>query len=316
MAGGGTGAFGGPGVKPTTPKPVVITNTTRANNFSTWGTTPQVKFTADQFQMAPSGGYMWAGNKGEGIEVAFIGDKNGKYVAQPNPNLEIYDPLSPINLDSAVSREIANRMATPGAITALKKIMLEKQMYQREEFARASLSQGDGPDGYFMQALRDSLSGATMTNAINSSQGSKIVMSLDDYLSQVTPAGLWAGSGGGGSGGTRKTISRQKFSPQDYDIAIDELFQQTLGRGASEEELNNFVSALQKFENKNPEVTVSKTSGNTTRTTTSGGVSGQGAMAMMKEQALAQPEAENYNKATKYLNYFRDALASPIELGK
>jgi hypothetical protein len=48
----------------------------------------------------------------------------------------------------------------------------------------------------------------------------------------------------------------------------------------------------------------------------SGGVSNEAAMAMARDQALASPEAENYNKATKYLEYFREALDSPIQLGQ
>jgi hypothetical protein len=36
---------------------------------------------------------------------------------------------------------------------------------------------------------------------------------------------------------------------------------------------------------------------------------------MMRDMALKDPAAESFNKATTYLNYFREALASPIELG-
>jgi len=36
----------------------------------------------------------------------------------------------------------------------------------------------------------------------------------------------------------------------------------------------------------------------------------------MRDQALADPEAEGYNKATKYLSYFKEALQAPQELGR
>jgi len=93
------------------------------------------------------------------------------------------------------------------------------------------------------------------------------------------------------------------------------LFQQTVGRGATEEELADFVGKLQSYEKKNPQKTVSVTSGNTTKTTQSGGVSADIMQSMMRDEALANPEAENYNKATKYLSYFMEALDNPIELG-
>jgi hypothetical protein len=60
---------------------------------------------------------------------------------------------------------------------------------------------------------------------------------------------------------------------------------------------------------------VTTRSGNTTTSTTSGGVSQQEQQLAMREMALEDPEAESYNKATTYLNYFREALASPIQLG-
>lgn len=293
--------------------PVTI-NATATSNFSTWGTGKPIGFGPDAFSWDPNNGWLWKGNQAEGISVVFIGDQTGKYIAE-TATTEGLTAGSPITLDSAIQKELQTRMAVPGGITALKNILADKQIYGSEKYAQTSLSAGDDADPYFMQALQDALIAATGTNTRLSAQGAKTILTLDDWLAQAPKTGMWESTSGGGSGGTKKTISRQKFQVEDYDVAIDELFQRTVGRGATEQELEDFVSRLQAFGDENPLVQVSKTSGKTTTQTQSGGVSSDAAMSMMKKEALANPEAEGYNKATKYLTYFMEALENPIQLG-
>jgi hypothetical protein len=190
-------------------------------------------------------------------------------------------------------------------------------MYANPKSGAMSLAQGSAFDPFFNQALQTALMYATASNAqLAATQGANPkILSFDQFMANAPTTGSYDSSSFGGGGGTKRQVVHQKFKPEEFEIAIDQLFQQTVGRGASEDELNDFVSKLQAYEKKNPQVTVSKTSGNTTTQTQSGGVDSNTMQSMMRDSALANPEAEGYNKATKYLDYFMNALKSPIELG-
>jgi hypothetical protein len=263
-------------------------------------------------------GYQWNKQPAEKpIAIAFIGDNiTGKYLPSTITSMGAAAG-SPISMDEAIQKIITEKMSKPGGIKELKALLDQKQMYSNPQSAANSMAQTDAPDPLFSQALANALIYATAANsALAATQtGTPKILSLDAYLANAPSTGSYSSSSYGSGGGTQRSVVHQKFKPEEFEIAIDQLFQQTVGRGASEDELNDFVTKLQKYEKKNPQVTVSKKSGNTTTQTQSGGVDSNTMQGIMRDEALANPEAEGYNKATKYMSYFMDALNSPIELG-
>lgn len=294
-----------------TNQPPVIINQNSTGNFFGPGA-----FSWNE-SIGNGGGYQWNQQPAENpVAIAFIGDNlTGKYLPSTLGSIGTAAG-SPISMDEALQKIIKEKMSQPNGIAGLKALLNEKQMYANPQSAANSIAQGDGPDPLFNGALMNALIFATVANtALAATQtGTPKILSFDAFLANATPSGIYSTSAFG-SGGTKRTVVHQKFKPEEFEIAIDQLFQQTVGRGASEEELNDFVSKLQSYEEKNPQVTVSTTSGNTTTQTQSGGVDSNTMQSMMRDSALANPEAEGYTKATKYLNYFMEALDNPIELG-
>lgn len=266
-------------------------------------------------------GYEWKVNEQQqsAVAISLIGDNTGRYISTKNTTQGLA-PGSPITRDEAINKIIADALGKPGAILELKKLLDEKQMYGSSRAGKQSIAAGDSPDGNLYGAVAYALDEATAFNAKIAAQQGDVsnpkIVSFEQFLIEASKSGIYESSSfGGGSGGRQTTITHQKFKPEDFDVAIDQLFQQTVGRGATEEELNEFVSKLQAYEKKNPQKTVSIKSGDTTTVTQSGGVSSDILTSRMREAALASPEAESYNKATKYLSYFMEALDNPIELG-
>lgn len=325
MAGGGTGSFGGPGgSKPYTPPFNVTTAGTGAGTMGTGKPPVTIKPTGNLFGPGAFAwndsvnGYQWNQQPAEQpIAIAFIGDNlTGKYLPSTITSMGAAAG-SPISMDEALQKIITEKMSKPGGIQELKTLLDQKQMYANPKSSANSIAQGDAPDPLFSQALANALIYATAANtALAATQtGTQKILSFDAYLANAPVTGSYSSTSFGGGGGTQRQVVHQKFKPEEFEIAIDQLFQQTVGRGASEDELNDFVSKLQAYEKKNPQVTVSTKSGNTTTQTQSGGVDSNTMQSIMREEALANPEAEGYNKATKYLDYFMDAIKSPIELG-
>ncbi len=326
MAGGGTGGAGQ--IKP-------------QSGFPTWGQgvipvpgakKPEITFKYSTGLGNPFGpgfvlpsqavqGYEWKVNaeQEKAFAIALIGDKTGRYIPSGYSG-EGAAGGSPLSRDEAIAKIITDASAKPGGILALKKQLDEKQMYNTPRDGKASITSGDALDGNFYAALATALDAATGFNASLAAQQGNVsnpkIYSFEQFLVEAPKTGVYNSTSFGGGGGGRTTrITHQKFSPEDFDIAIDQLFQQTVGRGATEEELNEFVTKLQAYEKNNPQKIVSTTSGDTTKVVQSGGVSGDIIASKMREEALAAPEAESYNKGTKYLSYFMEALNNPIELG-
>lgn len=313
----------GPG-KPLKPKPPTVSTNTGVNtnvdirptpgfNFSSMGSTNPFGVGKLNYNDQVDG-YIWEGNEGEKFGIAFIGDSiTGKYL--PSTSMTAGMTVgSPLEINEAINRIFADYNSKPGGIEALKSLLNEKQMYGSPKFGATSIGQGAAFDPHFRTAVETALIYATASNAqLAASQGRNAkILSFDQFLANATPTGSYSNSA---FGGTERMVVHQKFKPEEFEIAIDQLFQQTIGRGASEKELNDFVSKLQSYEKKNPQITTRTTSGNTTTQTQSGGVSTAIMQSMMRDEALTNPEAEGYNKGTKYLDYFMSALNSPIELG-
>jgi hypothetical protein len=330
MAGGGTGAFGGPG------------GAEKARtSFPTWGTgsmgttpgggkpvvKPPVTFNFNGGNnpfgagfILPSEtvqGYEWKVNSEQqyAFAISLIGDKTGRYIPSKYAG-EGAVAGSPVSRDEAISKVITDLVGTPGSILKLKEQLNDKQMYANQKAGNQSVATGDDLDSYFYSALATALDAATAFNAKIAAQQGNVsnpkIYSFEQFMLEAPKTGSYDTTSFG-YGGT--SITRQKFKPEDFDIAIDQLFQQTVGRGATEDELNDFVKKLQAYESKNPQKTVTTGSQQNSVTTQSGGVSTDIVQSMMRKEALANPEAEKYNKATKYLTYFMEALDNPIELG-
>ena len=320
MAGGGTGNLiaqgGSTPYVPSTASQINPTATSSNFNFTTAGTGfSSIGFGPGTINYDINNGwYNWAGNEIQPTPIVFIGDNlTGKYIPSTNATAGLA-PGSPLDMDEAIGKIIQDANAKPGGIEALKKLLDEKQMYASREFGSASIQQGAAFDPYFTKAVANALMSATAANAqLAASQGGKSpkILSFDQFLANAPSSGMYGAS----PFGTTRNVVNQKFKPEEFEIVIDQLFQQTIGRGASKDELNDFVTKLQAYEKKNPQVQVRTTSEGGSTTTESGGVSGNEMEAMMRDQALASPEAEGYNKATKYLTYFMNALDNPIELG-
>jgi hypothetical protein len=308
--GTGTGTPLRPGYKPNNPTNTVTFNFGKGNPFGAGMILPN----------ADINGYEWKINSEQqfAVPIVLIGDKTGKYMATSLPDTAV-NPGSPLTMDEALTKIMTEAIAKPGGVLALKQQLQDKQYYANIKAGQASLAQNDGLDGYFYAALQGALNDATMYNSAAAAQQGDVtnpkVLTFEDFLMQAPKTGTYDSSSFGGGGGRRTTVTHQKFEPEDFEIAIDQLFQQTVGRGASKEELNDFVTKLQAYEKKNPQKSVSVTTGDTTKVTQSGGVSGDIMSLMMRDEALANPEAEDYNKGTKYLSYFMEALDNPIELG-
>ena len=286
------------------------------------GTTTTNPFGPGQINWDPNNEqYNWAGNIAQVTPIVFIGDNvTGKYL----PSMYSQGDLatrgmtngSPLDLNEAIRKVIMDANSKPGGVEALKALLQEKQKYGNQQIGANSIAEGAAFDANFTQAIGRALLDATGFNAqLAANQGSNPkILSFDQYLANAPISGAYNSTSLGG--GTRKNIVHQKFKPEEFEIVIDQLFQQTIGRGASEEELNEFVSKLQGYADKNPQITTSKTSGGTTTQTTTGGTDSGTIQKMMRDSALANPQAEQYNKATTYVDYFREALASPIRLGE
>ena len=320
MAGGGTGNLipqgsGQPYVPPVTPTTStssVSTTRTPTFDFINYGENPfgpgKINWDGQQ--------YNWAGNLAGATPIVLLGDNvTGKYLPSKmmTPAMQAGSPL---DIDEATKKVVMEANAKPGGIEALKALLQKKQAYGSLELGAISIAQGAAFDPHFYSAVMNALISATGVNAQIAASGGKNakLLSFNKFL-ETTSAIINYGNTTG-SGGNQKRVVYQKFKPEEFEIVIDQLFQQTVGRGASKEELVEFTSKLQGYADKNPAITTSKTSGNTTSVTESAGVTGDTVESMMRDQALASPEAESYNKATKYLTYFMDALDSPIQLGK
>lgn len=252
--------------------------------------------------------------------IVLLGNENEKIQGtQFGPNRAAEYGLSansPMSFQEAISKTIREYASKENGYTELKNELIRLNYLSGAE-ARKSLSLGEQYDPLLGAALQNAIYDASNYNynlaAKNKTMGVGF-LSFNSWL-KVAPKVGSGGSGGGSGDGSGTRVTYKTYDAADYDIAIDQLFQQTIGRGASKEELDFFVSRLQNYGNANPQTTVTKVSGDTTTATVSGGVSSERAASMMREQALAAPGAEEYNKATKYLDYLMEAISSPIQLG-
>jgi hypothetical protein len=227
---------------------------------------------------------------------------------------------TPESLDAAVDR-IAKQYADAGKMNELRTALISSGIASSQEEINALTRVQSLPDSNYMQLdgntrsiLKKGISLGSKINAALVDSGKK-AQTFDQFLEGKYSSYFGKGNtSGGGSGTPRRTVNIQKqvFTPEELELSIDAFFQEYTGQGASQEDVDFLVK---KFNKQSPQKTVNVRSGNTVTSTTTGGMSQAEQQLAMREMALQDPEAESYNKATTYLNYFREALASPIELG-
>ena len=223
--------------------------------------------------------------------IAFIGGVNGQYIGNSGPNaIPNLSPGSPIGFDNARARIIKEYMNKPGGLTELKKILNQHGFYHSAQEATTSLSWGEGVDNQLQWAMGNALQYITSVNASAYSQNpNQSILSFADGIKSVN---LKYGGGGGGTASTTRRVTHQKFTADQFDVAVDQLFQQTVGRGATKDELSNVVKLLQQYEKKHPDITVTHTSASGNMTVNQRGGVDQGTVdSIMQKAALNNPNA-------------------------
>jgi|688.fasta_scaffold187940_1 hypothetical protein len=252
------------------------------------------------------------------LPVAFIANDNGSILQDSDGN--------PIDLGTSINN-ILKEYSSAGKMNELRDLLIRSKIAATPaEVAAMNNAKRMGNSDYFGQdpntraLVQRAVQFLTISNIAavgvknNKPKFESFAQYLKGYKGDLNYL-LGQSSGGGyGSGAPRKTISlsQQVYTPEDLELNIDAFFQEYTGQGASKEDVDYLVKRLNK---QGTQKTVTTRDGNTEKSITTGGVSQGEQQLMMREMALNDPAAESYNKATTYLNYFREALESPIELG-
>jgi len=254
----------------------------------------------------------------EPTPVAFIANKNGSIYQDSDGN--------PIDLNSYVDKVITE-YSNAGKMNELRDLLITSKITvtpDEELFLNKAKniegSEYSGADFFTRSLVTRAVQFTTMSNVTaaglktNKSKFKTLEQYLGEYKGSYNYLINTDGSNGYGSGTPRRTVatSKQVYTPEDLELNIDAFFQQYAGQGASKEAVDFLVKELNK---KSTQTTVTNNKGNTSSSVTTGGISSSEEQTMMREMALNDPAAESFNKATTYLDYFREALASPIELG-
>jgi len=245
--------------------------------------------------------------------IAFIGGANGQYIGNSGTNANsALNAQSPIAFDNARSRIIQQYMNKPGGLVELKKMLNAHGLYQSPQEGAGSVSLGESYDIKFQAALTFALQTVTGFNVAAYSQNpNQSLLSFEDGVKAINLK-----YGGGGTASTTRRVTHQKFTADQFDVAVDQLFQQTVGRGATKDELSNVVKLLQQYEKKHPDITVTHTSANGNMTVNQRGGVDQGTVdSIMQKAALNNPNAEGYTKGSKYVGWVNDIIMDPMQLG-
>lgn len=263
--------------------------------------------------------YLYKGTNKEPVVIAFVANENGSIYQDGIGG-------NPIDLVSYVDKVIAE-YSNAGKMNELRQLLIDSKVtVTPDEIAfldKAKSMEGSnfsGADYYTRALVTRAVQLTTMSNInaaglkTNKSKFKTLKQFLAEYSGGYNYLINQNGNNGYGSGTPRRTVStsKQVYTPEDLELNIDAFFQQYAGQGASKEAVDFLVKELNK---KSTQTTVTNNRGNTSSSVTTGGVSNSEEQVMMRDMALKDPAAESFNKATTYLNYFREALASPIELG-
>lgn len=251
------------------------------------------------------------------LPVAFIANENGSILQDGDGN--------PIDLGTSISRIIKD-YSSSGKMNELRDLLIRSKIAATPaEVAALTNAKNMENSAYFGQdpntrvLVQRAVQFLTMSNiaAAGVKNNKPKFESFEQYLKGYKGdlnylLGQDGSNGGGGAPRRTVSLSQQVYTPEDLELNIDAFFQEYTGQGATKEDVDYLVKRLNK---QGVQKTVTTNSGNTSKSVTTGGVSQGEQQLMMRDMALKDPAAESYNKATTYLNYFREALESPIELG-
>jgi hypothetical protein len=273
---------------------------------------------------------------------AFIPDSSGDFIVYKDPKLGTSDPNSevpisfmanrsgniyqskdarPESLNSAISR-IANEYQNAGKLNELRDLFIANKFVTDPSQIKYLQAMKEASPNYADSFTRDIISTAVnYTTRLNSSianaqtYGKRTFSTFEDFVkSYKGQFNIDEDQGGGGYQSPRyeKNVSINNFDAGDIEIAVDQMFQKYTGQGADADTAKLIADKLNAMA---PQTTEIRRTGDNSVTTVTGGVTAGDQALAMREQALADPQAENYNKATTFINYFRDALKAPIQLG-
>jgi hypothetical protein len=273
---------------------------------------------------------------------AFIPDSSGDFIVYKDPKLGTSDPNSevpisfmanrsgniyqskdarPESLNSAISR-IANEYQNAGKLNELRDLFIANKFVTDPSQIKYLQAMKEASPNYADSFTRDIISTAVnYTTRLNSSianaqtYGKRTFSTFEDFVkSYKGQFNIDEDQGGGGYQSPRyeKNVSINNFDAGDIEIAVDQMFQKYTGQGADADTAKLIADKLNAMA---PQTTEIRRKGDNSVTTVTGGVTAGDQALAMREQALADPQAENYNKATTFINYFRDALKAPIQLG-
>ena len=311
------------------PDPKIVKNKNGTTASSSGDDTDKINkpydgpFAFDQNMVQGQIQYYYKGNGNNMIPVALVAGSNGKYLPHSQDYSTVYSPdgslitdtgiadNSPQTFSEATSYLINELYKTPDGVKKFKELLIAKNIIPPSAAATAMIDPTQ-VDKTTFDAIQYLVGAVTAHNVViaNKSGAKAAMWSVQDWLNNMTPLSNTK---------TETTTVHQRINPKDYEISIDKMFQDTIGRGATAEELKHFSESLQNYANANPEkrttTTTEGATGNTSTMSVSGGVSSEAAAAMMRDEALQNPEAESYTKGAKYFDWFQQAVNNTLQLG-
>ena len=273
---------------------------------------------------------------------AFIPDGTGEFIVYKDPKLGASDPNSevpisfmanrsgniyqskdarPESLNSAIAR-IANEYQNSGKLNELRDLFIANKFITDPAQIKYLQTMKSASPNYADSGTRDIIAMAiNYTTRLNSSianaqtYGKRTFSTFEDFVkSYKGQFNIDVDKGGGGYQAPRyeKNVTVNNFDAGDIEIAVDQMFQKYTGRGADADTAKLIADRLNAM---TPQTTEIRRKGDNSVTTVTGGVTAGDQALAMREEALNDPNAENFNKATTFLNYFNDALAAPFQLG-
>ena len=273
---------------------------------------------------------------------AFIPDSSGEFIVYKDPKLGASDPnsevpisfmanrsgniyqskdLRPESLNSAIAR-IANEYQNSGKLNELRDLFIANKFITDPGQIKYLQAMKSASPNYADSGTRDIIAMAiNYTTRLNSSianaqtYGKRTFSTFEDFVKSYKGQfniDTDRSSGGYQAPRYEKNVTVNKFDAGDIEIAVDQMFQKYTGQGADANTAKLIADRLNALA---PQTTEIRRKGNNAVTTITGGVTAGDQELLMREQALADPNAENFNKATTFLNYFNDALAAPFQLG-
>lgn len=273
---------------------------------------------------------------------AFDRDSSKQFIVYKDPKLGASDPNSevpvsfmanrsgniyqtkdarPESLNSAIAR-ISNEYQNSGKLNELRSLFIANKFVTNEADIKYLETMKEASPNFADSFTRDIISQAVFyTTRLNANianaqtYGKRTFSTFEDFVkSYKGQFNIDEDQGGGGYQSPRyeKNVSINNFDAGDIEIALDQMFQKYTGQGADADTAKLIADKLNAMA---PQTTEIRRTGDNSVTTVTGGVTAGDQALAMREQALADPQAENYNKATTFINYFRDALKAPIQLG-